>query len=308
METPHETWLKRHATAVKDWGWSKLLRTLFRIKARHLHIETGVVYGRANGQELKLDLAMPRSGGPFPALITIPGGAWEWIAQPESMHILDEILAEHGFAAAEVTYRLAPRDKYPAQIEDCKAAVRWLRANAATYNIDPERIGALGFSSGAQLACLLGVTEPGDGLEGNGGNREQPSRVDAVVSFFGPTDFTLQSWRNRYEGRLMLSVLGATFAERPDLYERASPAHYARAGAAPHLFFHGTADEIVPIEHSRLLAAKLQAAGASARLVEMPSQGHGAWPRRVFDPCLEEAVQFLRAHLMPPAGDRATGG
>lgn len=299
METPHETWLKRHATAVKDWGWSKLLRTLFRIKARHLHIETGVVYGRANGQDLKLDLAMPRSGGPFPALITIPGGGWEWIAQPESMHILDEMLAEHGFAAAEVAYRLAPRDKYPAQIEDCKAAVRWLRANAAKYNIDPERIGALGFSSGAQLACLLGVTQASDGLEGEGGNPGLSSGVGAVVSFFGPTDFTLQSWRDRYEGRLMLSVLGATFAEHPELYQRASPVTYAHAGAPPHLFLHGTADEIVPIEHSRLLAAKLQAAGASARLIEVAGQGHGAWPQRVFNPLLEEAVAFLREHLGP---------
>ncbi|MBY0526427.1 MAG: alpha/beta hydrolase [Gemmataceae bacterium] len=297
MEPPAETWLTRHAAAVKDWWWKKLLRALFRVKARHLRIETGVVYGHANGQELTLDLAMPLSGGPFPALVTIPGGGWEWIAQPDSMHILDEMLAEHGFAAAELSYRLAPKDKYPAQIEDCKAAVRWLRANAAKYNIDPERIGALGFSSGAQLACLLGVTNPSDGLEGEGVHPEQSSRVDAVVSFFGPTDFTLQSWRDRYEKRLMLSVLGGTFAMHPELYERASPVYYVRPGMPPHLFFHGTADDIVPIEHSRLLATRLQAVGASARLVEVPGQGHGAWPRGVFNPCLEEAVRFLQENL-----------
>jgi acetyl esterase/lipase len=297
MEQKSERWLTRHAAAVKDWWWKKILRAVFRLKARHLHIETGLVYGRANGQELTLDLAMPRTGGPFPGLVTIPGGGWEWIAQPDSMHILQEMLAEHGFAAAQVIYRLAPRDKYPAQIEDCKAAVRWLRANAAKYRIDPERIGALGFSSGAQLASLLGVTNPGDGLEGDSGHPEQSSRVDAVVDFFGPSDFTLPSWRQRYDNRLMPSVLGTTFAEHPERYEKASPVHYVRPGAAPHLIFHGTADTIVPIEHSRVLAARLKAAGASVRLVEMPGLGHGAWPRRLFNPCLEEAVQFLQEHL-----------
>src|SRR5277367_1066728 len=186
MEPHTGGWLARHTGAVKDWWWQKALRAIFRFKARHLHIETAIVYGRANGQDLTLDLAMPRTGGPFPAVLTIPGGGWEWIAQPDSMHVLDEMLAEHGFAAAELIYRLAPRDKYPAQIEDCKTAVRWLRANAAKYNIDPERIGTLGFSSGAQLACLLGVTNPADGLEGEI-NAGQSSRVDAVVSFFGPS-------------------------------------------------------------------------------------------------------------------------
>lgn len=301
MEPHTGRWLARHTAAVKDWWWRKALRAIFRLKARHLHIETGLVYSRASGQDLTLDLAIPRTGGPFPTLLTIPGGGWEWIAQPDSMHVLDEMLAEHGFAAAEIIYRLAPRDKFPAQIEDAKAAVRWLRANAATYGLDPERIGTLGFSSGAQLACLLGVTAPADGLEGTGGNAEQSSRVDAVVSFFGPTDFTLPSWRARYESRLMLSVLGATYAERPDLYQKASPVHYVRPQAAPHLFFHGTADNIVPIEHSRELSAKLQAAGVSARLVEVPGLNHGSWPRRVFNPCLEDAVRFFHEHLKKPS-------
>lgn len=297
MEPIPDTWLKRRLTQFTDWCQRQAYRGLFRLKARHLRVESGITYSRANGQDLKLDLVMPRTGGPFPALVTIPGGGWEWIAQPESMLILDELLAERGFAAAEVLYRLAPRDRFPAQIEDCKAAVRWLRANAARYNLDPERIGALGFSSGAQLACLLGVTRPPDGLEGEGGHPEQSSRVDAVVSYFGPTDFTERVWLERYEKRLLFTVLGATYAERPDLYRKASPVSYVYPEAPPFLFLHGTEDPIVPIEHSRLLAARLQAAGVPARLIEVPGQGHGAWPRRVFETYLAEAVQFLQDKL-----------
>lgn len=297
MKPNSSGWLSRQTTAVKNWCWKKILRALFRFKARHLHVETGIVYGRANGQELKLTLAKPRTGGPFPAMVTIPGGGWEWIAQPESMHLLAEMFAEHGFVVVEVLYRLAPRDKYPAQIEDCKAAVRWLRENAAQYQIDSDCIGALGFSSGAQLACLLGLVDAADGLEGKSGHPEYSSSVQAVVSFFGPTDFTLPSWLQRFEKSLMVPVLGKTIAEDRERYEKASPVYYVRPGAPPHLFFHGTEDTIVPIEHSRLLAAKLEAAGSTVRLVEVAGQGHGAWPRRVFNPCLEEAVSFLHEHL-----------
>jgi acetyl esterase/lipase len=295
----------KHAAAVKDWWWNEMLRALFRFKATHLRVETNVVFGRANSQDLKLDIVMPKTGGPFPTLLIIPGGGWIWIAQPDTMHILDEMLAEHGFVTAQVTYRLAPRDRYPAMLEDCKAAVRFLRANATQFQIDPDRIGTLGFSSGAQLACLLGETNPDDGFEGDG-NREQSSRVGAVVAFFPPTDFTEPVWLHRFEKKVMIPALGATYAERPDLYQRASPVNYVRPGAPPHLFFHGTADDIVGIIHSRMLSSKLHAVGASARLVELPGLGHGAWPRGRFNPCLEDAIRFFKENLRPAARDVTT--
>jgi acetyl esterase/lipase len=297
MQDKPASWHMGPIATAEHWFWTKALRAIYRYKAYRLHVETDIVYSHANNQDLTLDLAIPRKGGPFPVVLVIPGGGWQWIAQPELMHILDALFAEHGFVAAEVLYRLAPRDIYPAQINDCKAAVRWLRANAARYNINPERIGALGFSSGAQLACLLGLTTPSDGLEGDGGHPEQPSRVGAVVSFFGPTDFTLPSWRERFDKTLIPTVLGTTCAEHPEACERASPVHYVRPGAPPFLFFHGTEDEVVRIEHSRVLQAKLQAAGDSARLVEVPGHAHGAWPQAVLMPCLEEAMHFLREKL-----------
>src|SRR5262249_22409445 len=157
---------------------------------------------------LQLDLAMPKDGdGPFPAVVCIHGGGWRGGSRqdltrsipPLGGRSLIEYLAGRGYVAATVSYRLAPKDKFPAQIEDCKAAVRWLRANAKKYKINPERFGAVGFSAGGHLVSLLGTSDKDDALEGNGGNPEQSSRVQAVVNFFGPTDFTTKDWTDQVE-------------------------------------------------------------------------------------------------------------
>src|SRR5439155_20624493 len=131
------------------------------------------------------------------------------------------------------------------QIEDVKAAVRWLRANAKTYKIDSDRIGAIGFSAGAHLACLLGVTNKDDGLEGKGGNPDQSSRVQCVVSFFGPTDLTLNDWTKEVEEGILIPFLGATIKDKPELYKKASPVTFVTKDAPPILFFHGDKDKLV---------------------------------------------------------------
>src|SRR5262249_59047966 len=118
--------------------------------------------------------------GPVPVVVGLHGGGWR-MGKRQDLAKLTELLAAQGFAAARVSYRLAPQHQFPAQIEDCKAAVRWLRANAKKYKLNPDRVGAVGFSAGAHLACLLGTADQSAGLEGNGGNPEQSSRVQAVV-------------------------------------------------------------------------------------------------------------------------------
>src|SRR5262245_46578472 len=115
------------------------------------------------------------------------------------MDPMTELLARRGYVAATVSYRLVPTARFPAQIEDRKAAVRWLRANARKYHINPDRICAIGLSAGANLSCLLGVTDKKDGLEGTGDNPQLLSRVQAVVSFFGRTDFTRRNWNKELE-------------------------------------------------------------------------------------------------------------
>src|SRR4051812_16305493 len=148
-----------------------------------------MVFARVGERDLLLDLARPERGGPYPAVLLLHDGGWIDGSRKQFEQTL-RTLAARGYVAVAADYRLAPQDRFPAPLEDCKAAVRWLRANAADHAIDPARVGVVGFAAGGHLACLLGVTVPEDGLEGAGGNPDQSSRVQAVVSFFGPTDLT----------------------------------------------------------------------------------------------------------------------
>src|SRR5947208_436433 len=143
-----------------------------------------VVYGKGGGQDLKLDLSRPsHADGKRPCILVFHGGGWA--AGNKDQH--DDVtwtLAERGYVSATVGYRFAPDHRFPAQVEDAKCAVRFLRAHADKYGIDSERIGAVGFSAGAHLSMMLGATRKEDGLEGNGGWPDQSSKVQAVVSFF----------------------------------------------------------------------------------------------------------------------------
>ncbi|MGH7227037.1 MAG: alpha/beta fold hydrolase, partial [Gemmataceae bacterium] len=241
---------------------------------------TGVAFGKGGTTELWLDLAIPKKGeGPLPAIVCLHGGGWIG-GERQKMRGTIEVLAGKGYVAISPDYRLAPRHRFPAQIEDCKAAVRWLRANAEKYHVNPRRIGAFGFSAGAHLACLLGVTGKDDGLEGDGGNAEQSSAVQAVVSFFGPTDFTQPVWSKEVREQHLMPFLGGNAEEKADVYRRASPLTYAGKNAPPFLFVHGTADAIVPIQQSEALVEKLQQANVSARLIAVDGEGHGwGWSR-----------------------------
>jgi acetyl esterase/lipase len=259
-------------------------------------VERDLVYGKGGDTDLKLDLAMPKEGtGPFPAVVCIHGGAWrEGNRQDLSKTI--EVFAGRGYVAVTVSYRLSDVAPFPAQIEDCKAAVRWLRANAQKYKIDPERIGALGFSAGAHLACLLGTARKDDGLEGNGGNPEQSSRIQAVVSFFGPTDLTTKDWSDHVEKDILIPFLGGTIDEKPEQYRKASPVQYASKESPPFLFFHGTEDKLVGIRQSQMLAKKLRTAGVAADIVEMEGEGHG-WHGSKLEMTIEQTMIFLDKQL-----------
>ena len=231
--------------------------------------ERDVVYSSPNGQDQKLDLFFPRAGEqPYPLVIYIHGGGWRngskttggWYGD-----VTDDLL-NRGYAVASIDYRLTPAAKWPAYIHDCKAAVRFLRANASKYNLDPNRVGTWGTSAGGHLVALLGTTDASAKLEGDGGNPEQSSRVQAVVDFFGPSDLT-KMFRGGDRGQ-------ETFGDAEAL-KQASPIEYVSKDDPPFLIIQGDKDPLVPVEQSRMLHEKLKAAGVESTLVVVKDGVHG---------------------------------
>jgi acetyl esterase/lipase len=238
-------------------------------------VERDVTYGRGADAELQLDLAMPKDGaGPFPAVVFLHGEGWRAGNRQQMSHFI-EGMARLGYVAVTVEYRLVPGARFPAQVEDGKAAVRWLRAHAAQYRVRSDRIGVVGFSAGGHLAAMLGVTSGDEGFEGHGGNPGQSSRVQAVVSFFGPTDLSARNWPRDLEVEVIAPFVGGSFGDRPDLYRRASPITYVSSRAPPFLLVHGTDDRLVPIDQATRLAQALQAQGVPVQMLTLEGEGHG---------------------------------
>jgi acetyl esterase/lipase len=261
-----------------------------------------VVYGTGGGMPLVLDLYAPREPrGPTPALVFIHPGGW-YFGWKEDMRQVARAFAQWGYVTVAVDYRLAPQAKFPAQIEDVKCAVRWLRAHAGQYGIDPRRVAAVGVSAGAHLALLLGLTEPADGLEGQGGHPEQSSRVQAVVSLMGPTDLS-RPCLSLVADALVAHRAGATREEMLDAYRRASPITYVRKGAPPVLALHGTADAVVPFAQAYRLHAALKGVGATTYLVPMEDRNHDwTWTSGDCVHMVGLTLAFLHTHLGRPPG------
>jgi acetyl esterase/lipase len=264
------------------FGWIPSAQS--RDNNHKVEVDKDIVFGKGGDTDLKLDMARPVDvKGSLPCIVCVHGGGWRLGSRQDlSKPTKDlggksiiEMAAARGYVVVTISYRLSGVAKFPAQIEDCKAAVRFLRANAKKYNIDPGRIGAVGFSAGGHLVCLLGATDDKDGFEGQGGNPDQSSRVQAVVSFFGPTDFTVKEWSPQVETLMLEPLLGASFEKDPAVYKRASPITYVSKDDPPFLFIHGTKDPLVDVRQSEAMAKKLQEVGVSARVIRMEGKGHG---------------------------------
>ena len=211
-----------------------------------------------------------------------------------------DVLARRGYVAVAPDYRLAPKHPFPACIEDCKTAVRWLRANCVKYHIDTTRIGAVGLTAGGHLACLLGVSEPADGLDGNGDYMNQSSRVQAVVSFAGPTDLrdeTLYKDPEVLKSNLAPLLEGLP-RERRDAYRKASPLAYTPKTPPPFLLIHGSADQTVPVQQVHALAKKLESCGGKARVLVLDGEGH-TWSGGNLLKSIDQMLTFLDETLQP---------
>jgi len=264
------------------------------LAAEDVEVTKDITYGTAAGEKLLLDLAMPKGlNSPAPAIVWIHGGGWRWGLKSEFQKQIVRS-AQLGYVAVTITYRFAPKHIFPAQIEDCKAAVRWLRANAEKLHVDPQRIGAVGSSAGAHLSMLLATSEPSDGLEGEGGASGVASRVQVAVSYAGPTN--LAAPFPEATQKILAEFLGGPLSEKQDVARKASPLTYVTSGDAPMLLIQGTKDPLVPFEQAYEMAAALTGAGVLGRVEVLLGAGHG-WPKenaRVERATFEFVGQYLK--------------
>jgi triacylglycerol lipase len=257
-----------------------LLEPAYRIERDH-------VYARPDGYRLRADMFIPTQQGPHAAIVLIHGGGWMGGSKVQ-MRWHAKRLATHGYVVMSINYRLAPRFKYPAQLDDCNAAFRWLCEHADQFAVDTQRIGVLGYSAGGHLACLMNVT----------GSPADDCRVCAVVAGGAPCDFSIFPPDNMF----LAYWLEGSRVEHPANYRKASPVFFATSDDAPTFFYHGAADNIVPSFSAQSLKHRLEAVAVATEMYLCQEKGH---VRAFLDhQAFQASLAFLDRHLQPPAGSQ----
>ena len=257
--------------------------------------ERDIEFSNAADQHLQLNIARPKNAtGALPTVLCIHGGGFR-AGKRESYDKLCLTLAGHGYVAATMTYRLAPEFPFPAAVLDCKSAVRWLRANAAKYNIDPARLGVTGGSAGGHLVQFLGVTSDVKEFD-VGDNLNQSSAVTCVVNFYGPSDLTKSYGKSVDAAEVLPLFFGGALDTKLKEHIRGSPLYWVTPNAAPTLIVHGTEDDHVAYEQAGWMVDKLKAAQVEVELLTIPGAGHG-----FKGPAAEKAeaamIEFFERHL-----------
>jgi alpha-L-fucosidase 2 len=262
------------------------------------HVATGaelhrdVPYTSPGGVALALDATIPDGDGPFPAAIIVHGGGWVRGDKRIDVEPLFRPLTDAGFAWFSINYRLATNAlQFGAAIGDVEDAIRFVKAHAAEYHVDPERIALVGESAGGQLAAMAAL------------NGDPALSVKAVVAFYTPSDLVSlvrdsdlipQSIRDSVQGTAFQSVILARLSQL-------SPIDNVRAGMPPFLLIHGTADRLVPVEQSDAMCARIRGVGASCDLFKVEGAGHGVrwWESspRLSGPYKREMIRWLKEHL-----------
>lgn len=258
-----------------------------------------VEFARPEGVPLFLDLYLPQGIEKPPLVMFIHGGGWHSGSRKRCR--LDWV-AQHGYAVASIEYRLSSEGLFPAQIEDCKGALRWLRAHAEELGFDASRVVVAGTSAGGHLATLMGTSGDVGELEGEtAGELEQSSRVQGVIDYFGPSDFVKRSENqpsktDEPEGGVYM-LLGGPVKQNLEAARVASPTTYISEDDPPLLIFHGDADKTVFLDQSEDLAKRYEAAGLEVQLRVMEKAGHG-WKRSPQEKAW--VLEFLAKHLQKP--------
>jgi acetyl esterase/lipase len=243
-------------------------------------ITRDIEYGRVDGRPLLLDIYNPLEPivSPMPAVIWIHGGGWRGGGKFPSRV---DSLAKYGFFCVSIDYRLSGEAQFPAAVEDAKCAVRWLRAHAAEYNINPNRIGVWGGSAGGHLSLMVACADADAGLEGNGGWAEYSSRVAAVCSYFGPADLVsigIAFDEGLAQNNAPFQFIGGTYSEMPQAYWSASPLYHVSADDPPLLLVHGELDPVVALAQSEVIYEAYRDMGLEVTLIEVSGAGHGLIP------------------------------
>lgn len=275
-----------------------------KAKAAQIPLPAGVQqrrdlpYVTGGHERQRLDLYLPPNAKNVPLVVWVHGGGWQNGSKDRTPAL---VLLSKGYAVASINYRLSSHAVFPAQIEDCKAAIRWLRAHASDYGYDPNRIAAWGSSAGGHLVAMLGVT--GDVKEfDTGENLNVSSRVQAVVNYYGPSDLLSMDAQSTAISRMKHDapdspesrLLGGTLQENKEKARRASPITYVSKDDPPMLLVHGDADPLVPLAQSETLLAALKKAGVDASLYVVKGGGHGGFR----DPGVLPRVEAFLARVL----------
>ena len=252
-----------------------------------------VEYVSGAGHARALDLFVPdKITNPVPVVVWIHGGAWTGGDKTDGGSGV--FLVRQGYAVACINYRLGRGVAFPDQLHDCKAAVRWLRAHAAHYHLDPDHIGAWGVSAGAHLAALVGLTGGDPTWEGTDGNSSFSSRVQAVCDWYGPVELVTPLENDpKILGPCIVNLLGGRNAATKERATQASPITYVVSNAPPFLIMHGAKDHTVPVAQAEKFAEAFQKVGANYVLVVVPTAGHGLGGRENAD----RVVAFFNRYL-----------
>ena len=256
-----------------------------------------VPFGTVGDLTLRLDIIRPDPlpTAPMPAIVYVHGGGW---FEGDKSQNRNQPLAERGFFTVSINYRLSHEAIYPAQLDDVKAAIRWLRRHARELHVDPQRIGVWGHSAGAHLAALAGTTGHLAGWDESVNEGELTSRVQAVAMLAGPTDvLQVPAWcddPDSWPARLV----GGPLAQRLSQARQANPIHFVKGGEPPFLVIHGGLDDLVPSSQSDLLVQALRAVGSDVRFEYMPDAGHEFGPDEPSGPASLALVQAFFAEVL----------
>lgn len=265
-----------------------------------MKVTEDVTYATVDGVKLKLDIYQPRTQDRRLRRIAvhIHGGAWKGGDKESARAFMPELIRA-GYIGFAVNYRLSGDAKFPAQIHDCKAAIRWIRKNAKDYSGDPSRIAVFGTSAGGHLVSLLGTSGGIEELEGDVGVTGVSSDVQVVCDWFGPSNLVTVHKNLPDENNPVVKLLGSPISDARELAALASPITHVDSGDPPFLIIHGANDPTVPVEQSRAFCQALEDAGVVVKYIEVPEGKHGGFHDT--DPnqneLIGEMIEFFDEHL-----------